>query len=116
MNLALVTGVSLGYLAWGRDVARLERELERAQWRAATIGVPRVLTAQGVVRAVLPDTNTIILTHGEIEGFMAPMTMMFRLSEPKLRDGLEVGDVVRFTLRGIPPDLEITEIVRLGKT
>lgn len=116
MNLALVIGVSLGYLAWGRDVGRLERELVRAQWRMPAPGIPRVFTAQGVVRALMPESDMILLTHGEIEGYMAPMTMAFRVSDPEIRQGLEVGDVVQFTLHGIPPDLQITEIVRLGKS
>jgi len=109
MNLALALGVMLGYLAWGRDVVRLEEDLAAARRQAA---VPGTWTVRGVVRAVLLPANVIILTHEDIPGFMASMTMGFPVKDPKLLEGLDIGVTVRFTLPGVPPDLTITTIAR----
>jgi Cu/Ag efflux protein CusF len=111
MNLALALGLMLGYLAWGRQLVRLEEELSAARRQAA---VPRTWTVRGIVRAVLPQANVVILTHEEIPGYMVPMTMGFPVKDPKLVQGLDIGETVRFTLRGVPPDLVITGIAREG--
>jgi len=112
MNLALAVGLMLGYLAWGRQLVRLEQELSAARRQAA---VPRTWTARGVVRAVLPQANVIIVTHEDIPGYMTSMTMGFPVKDPKLMEGLDIGETVRFTLNGVPPDLAITAIERGDK-
>ena len=112
MNLALAVGLMLGYLAWGRQLVRLQQELSAAQRQAA---VPGTWTARGVVRAVLPQANVIILTHEDIPGYMTSMTMGFPVKDPKLVEGLDIGETVRFTLNGVPPDLVITAIERGDK-
>ncbi len=112
MNLALGLGVLLGYLGWGRQLVPLEQELSAARQQAA---VPRTWTVRGVVRAVLPQANVVILTHEDIPGFMASMTMGFPVKDAKLVQGLDIGETVRFTLAGVPPDLVITAIDREGK-
>jgi Cu/Ag efflux protein CusF len=116
LNLALGIGLLLGYIVWGREAARLQRELVVSRSRGFLIGSEQNLAARGVVRAVLPEINVVVLTHEEIPGYMGTMTMGFRTRDAKLLDGLEVGDVIRFTLRGVPPNLEITEIIREGKS
>jgi Cu/Ag efflux protein CusF len=116
VNLALGVGLMLGYLAWGREALRLERELALSRQRGFTLGRDETLESQGVIRAVLPEISVIVVSHDEIPGYMTPMTMGFRVRDAKLLQGLEPGDVVRFTLRGIPPNLEVTEITRVGKT
>lgn len=111
INLALALGLMLGYLAWGREVSRLDRELDQAR-RQQAVGDGRSWQSRGVVRAVLPELNVVVLTHDELTGYMGSMTMGFRVHDPKLYDGLDIGDVVRFTLSGTPPDVEITSIVK----
>jgi Cu/Ag efflux protein CusF len=106
LNLALAIGLGWGYLWWGRDVARLTRELAEARAAAAA---PREYRAEGVVRAVLPDISVVVITHDEIPGYMPAMTMAFRASR-EVHDGVKVGDTVRFTLRGTPPDVSVTEM------
>ena len=110
MNLALALGVMLGYLAWGRQLVRLEQELSTARQQAAAM--PRTWTVRGIVRAVLPQANVVILTHEDIPGFMGSMTMGFPVQDPKLYQGLDIGATVRFTLTGVPPNLVITAITR----
>lgn len=109
MDLALLVGLGFGYVWWGRDAARLSAEL------AAEKGRPAVTEwkARGVVRAVLPEMNVLVVTHEDIAGFMAGMTMGFRAESPKVYQGIQVGDEVRFTLRGAAPNVAITAIERL---
>ena len=109
INLALVVGVGWGYAFWGLRAARLERELEEGR-TAATSGVERQWTVDGVVRAIFPELGVIVLTHGDIPGYMPAMTMGFRVASPKIQEAVAVGDAVRFTLRGILPNLAVTAI------
>ena len=108
--VALVVGIGWGYLWWGRHVTRLTGELAEA--RAAASG-PREYRAEGVVRAVLPDIDVIVITHEEIPGYMPSMTMGFRATSPKIYETVDVGDAVRFTLRGTPPNLAVVAVEKL---
>jgi Cu/Ag efflux protein CusF len=108
--LALAVGVGWGYLWWGRHVARLTREVAEAR---AAAGGPREYRAEGVVRAVLPDINVIVITHEEIPGYMPSMTMGFRATSAKIYETVDVGDAVRFTLRGTPPNLAVVALEKV---
>ncbi len=112
LDLALALGVGGGYLWWGRQADRLARELAEARTAAAG---PREFHAEGVIRAVLPEVGVVVITHGEIAGYMPAMTMGFRATSPKIYAAVEVGDAVRFTLDGVPPNLAITAIEKLGR-
>ncbi|HYS15299.1 MAG TPA: copper-binding protein [Candidatus Binatia bacterium] len=112
INLALVVGAGWGYAFWGLRAARLERELARARAEASS-GVEREWTVDGVVRAVFPELGVLVLTHGDIPGFMPAMTMGFRTASPKIQDAVSVGDAVRFTLRGVPPNVAVTTIEKI---
>jgi Cu/Ag efflux protein CusF len=114
INLALGVGLLMGYLAWGRPLTDLRRELAELRGQVAPAGVERVFRARGVVRALVPEINVIVLSHEDIPGFMPPMTMGFRAQDPKLYDGVAVGDVLAFTLRGVPPNMVITELRKEG--
>jgi Cu/Ag efflux protein CusF len=114
INLALGVGLLMGYLAWGRPLTGLRRELAELRGQVAPAGVERVFRARGVVRALVPEINVIVLSHEDIPGFMPPMTMGFRAQDPKLYDGVAVGDVLAFTLRGVPPNMVITELRKEG--
>jgi len=108
VNLALAIGLGWGYLWWGREVRRLGRELAEA--KIATESGEREYRGEGVVRAILSDLNVVVISHGEIPGYMPPMTMGFRMATPNLQDAVQMGDAVRFTLRGTPPNLIIVAI------
>ena len=116
MNLALGVGLLLGYLWWGREGARLSQETTVTIQAGAVPGEERQWTARGVVRSVIPEINVLVLTHEDIPGFMPSMTMGFRTANPQLYNGLQVGDVIRFTLRGVPPNVAITALTREGKS
>jgi Cu/Ag efflux protein CusF len=112
INLALLIGAGWGYAFWGLRVGRLERELAEAK-AAAESGIERQWEVEGIVRASLPEIGVLVLTHGEIQGFMPAMTMGFRVASPKIQDAVSVGDAVRFTLRGVPPNVVVTTIEKL---
>jgi Cu/Ag efflux protein CusF len=112
LNLALGVGLLFGYLAWGREVARLGQDLDLARRQQFAVGSPRSWQARGVVRAVLPELNVVVLTHEDLAGYMGSMTMGFRVHDPKLYEGLDIGDTVRFTLTGAPPNVEITALAK----
>jgi mono/diheme cytochrome c family protein len=74
---------------------------------------PKSVTGEGTVVALRPDKQQIVLEHGEIKGFMGPMTMGYKISPPSLLSRVGPGDQVRFTI-----DTEakaITGIERLEK-
>jgi len=109
VNLALAVGLGWGYLWWGRHTRTLQRDLAAARVAAATTG-EREYHGTGVVRAGLGDLGLLVVTHGEIPGYMPAMTMGFRTASPQIVESVKVGDAVRFTLRGTPPNLAITAI------
>lgn len=52
----------------------------------------------GEVRKVDRDSGKLTLKHGDIKSLdMPPMTMVFRVKDPKWLDGLAVGDKVKFS-------------------
>jgi Cu/Ag efflux protein CusF len=59
---------------------------------------------------VLPDLNVLVFTHDDIPGYMPSMTMGFRVASPQVSEGIRIGDAVRFTLKGVPPNLTVTAI------
>ena len=110
VDLALAIGVGAGYLWWGQQARRLARELDLARVAAASGGGEREFHGRGVVRAGLADLGILVITHGEIPGYMPPMTMGFRTSTPKILESVKPGDAVRFTLRGTLPNLAIVAV------
>lgn len=110
-NLALVLGVGGGYVWWGREAERWRREVAEA--RSASATVERQWQVRGVVRAVLPEPGILIITHEEIPGWMPPMAMGFRTASPRIREAVGVGDEVRFTLRGVVPNVLVTAIEKV---
>jgi len=117
LNLAVGVGVLVGWLAWGEQIPRLERRLLESQRRVLVVGGEQTWVGKGVVRAVIPEIQVVVLTHDEIPGFMpAAMTMGFKVQNPNVLERARVGDVVRFTLKGVPPDVQITALVKEGQS
>ena len=117
LNLAVGVGVLVGWLAWGQQIPRLERQLLESRQQVLVVGREQAWTVKGVVRAVIPEIQVVVLTHDEIPGFMpAGMTMGFKVQNPKTLERARPGDVVRFTLTGVPPDVQITALVKEGQS
>jgi len=108
MNLALLLGLGVGWVWWGRQARRLSEELQ-ARVAAVPAG-EREFKGTGIVRAGMADLGLMVITHGDIPGYMPPMTMGFRTASPAILESVKPGDAVRFTLRGTPPNLAITAI------
>jgi Cu/Ag efflux protein CusF len=117
LNLAVGVGVLVGWLAWGQQIPRLARQLLESQQRVLVVGGEQTWIVKGVVRAVIPEIQVVVLTHDEIPGFMpAGMTMGFKVQTQNVLERARVGDVVRFTLEGIPPNVQITALVKEGQS
>jgi Cu(I)/Ag(I) efflux system periplasmic protein CusF len=69
------------------------------------------LPVAGEVTKVDKETGRITLRHGEIKNLdMPPMTMVFRVREPKLLEGVAVGDRIRFAAERIDGAYTVTAI------
>jgi hypothetical protein len=54
------------------------------------------------VRAVYPQL--LVITHEEIRGLLPARTTSFRAASATFRDSVQVGDPIRFSLRGTVVD------------
>ena len=77
---------------------------------AAPGPTPRIVVGEGEVVSKAPRSGQIVVDHEEIKGFMAPMTMGYRVDPPSLLDAVREGDRVRFTI-----DVQRRAIVKLEK-
>ena len=67
--------------------------------------------AEGEVRKVDKDNKKITLKHGEIKSIdMPPMTMVFKVADPGMLDGLQAGDRVKFKAVISAGAIVVTEI------
>ncbi len=68
-------------------------------------------SAEGEVRKIDRAQSKITLKHGEIKSVdMPPMTMVFRVKDPKELDALAVGDKVKFDAAKIDGQYVVTVI------
>ena len=68
------------------------------------------VTGEGHIIAVVPASEELVVKHGEIKGFMEPMTMGYKVSPPSLLKPLKAGDPVRFTI-----DTQQKAIIKIEK-
>ncbi len=70
-------------------------------------------TAGGEVTKLDKAGNRITIKHGGIKNLdMPPMTMSFRVRDPKLLDGVAVGDRVRFAAERIDGQYTVTALTK----
>ncbi len=73
----------------------------------------KVELADGEVRRVDKANGMVLLKHGELKAVgMGPMTMSFKLKDPKWADGLKEGDKIKFVVEQKGNDLVVTQIVK----
>src|SRR4029450_11860340 len=87
LNLALLVGAGWGYAFGGGRAAR--------------------------VRGGSPDVGWRATPPGEMKECMPAMTMGFRVASPKIQEAVSVGDAVRFTVRGVPPNVAVIAIQKI---
>jgi Cu/Ag efflux protein CusF len=61
-------------------------------------GVPRFVTGEGKVIALVSGSHQLVVDHEEINGFMDAMTMGYNVDSPSLFRGLKPGDKIRFII------------------
>lgn len=67
--------------------------------------------SQGEVRKIDPAAQKITLRHGPIQSVgMPPMTMVFKVQEAALLEGVKVGDKVRFQVEKQGTQYVVTEL------
>ena len=71
---------------------------------------PKFVTGEGVVIALRPEKQQIVLEHGEIKGFMEAMTMGYKATPISLLTSVKPGDKVRFTI-----DTDARAITKIDK-
>jgi Cu/Ag efflux protein CusF len=72
---------------------------------------------KGVVRAVIPEIQVLGADpRRDSRLHVAGMTMGFKVKDAKLLERAHVGDVVRFTLTGVPPDLRSPALATEGQS
>ena len=68
-------------------------------------------TTTGEVTKLDKSAGKVTLKHGEIKNLdMPPMTMVFRVSNPRWLDDLAVGNRVRFTAEKVDGQYTVTSV------
>jgi Cu/Ag efflux protein CusF len=68
---------------------------------------------QGEVLKIDKAQGRITLKHGELKALdMPPMTMIFRVGNPALLDGVAVGDRVRFDAAKVGGNYTVTALTK----
>jgi len=61
-------------------------------------GVAKLVTGQGTVIALVPQSQEIVVDHDEIKDFMDAMTMGYKVSPTSVLKTVKAGDKIRFTI------------------
>jgi protein SCO1/2 len=59
---------------------------------------PRQYEVKGQILSVNPERQEVLVNHEDIPGFMAAMTMPYKVNDPKLLEGKAPGDLFTATL------------------
>ncbi len=92
--------------------------MKRLSTLLATLAISAPLLAQtpsidGEVTKIDLAQARVTLKHGEIKNLdMPPMTMVFRVSNPKLLERVAVGDKVRFAAEKVNGSYTVTALVK----
>ena len=69
---------------------------------------------QGQILDVKPDTNEVLVKHGDIPGFMPAMTMPYKVQDSKVLAGKEPGDLITATLVVGETEAHLSKIDKTG--
>jgi Cu(I)/Ag(I) efflux system periplasmic protein CusF len=94
---------------------RLHHLLAGAWLAAASLALAQAPTptAAGEVIKVDKPAGKVTLKHGEIKNLDMPaMSMVFRAKDPKVIEGLVVGDKIQFTAEKINGQYTLTSVTK----
>ena len=94
-----------------RPVTAKAAQQERQGEAPAAAAAQRTVEGEGKVITTVPNAGQLVVEHGEIKGFMAAMTMGYRVEPPSLLEGLKAGDKIRFTI-----DVTSNAIIKIERT
>jgi Cu/Ag efflux protein CusF len=99
-------------VAWAFSaVAHAQSTADHAAHHAPAASAARGPATDGEVRKVDKAQGKLTLKHGPISNLDMPgMTMVFKASDPKLLEGLNPGDKVKFTADNVNGALTVTAI------
>lgn len=81
---------------------------DAASHQAAVAAAPQ---SDGEVRKIDREQGKLTLRHGPLENLaMPPMTMVFKVAEPKMLEGLKEGDKVKFTAERVNAAFTVTAL------
>lgn len=104
--MALITTAAL--LASG---AAWAQSTDHAAHRAPTASTAAASRTDGEVRKVDKEQGKVTLKHGPIKNLDMPgMTMVFKVSDPKMLDAIKPGDKVTFAAENVHGALTVTAI------
>jgi Cu/Ag efflux protein CusF len=64
----------------------------------------------GVVKSLNPKGPAIEIDHGEIEGLLPALQMVFPVTDANLLTGIAVNDRIDFTIENGPSEMKVTAI------
>jgi protein SCO1/2 len=76
---------------------------------------PHTYPMQGQVLAVAPDRQQATIKHEEIRGFMAAMTMPYKVQDPQQLNGIAPGDLINATLVVETNNAFVTGVKKVGE-
>lgn len=68
---------------------------------------------RGVLISIDEDKSGVTIKHQEIEGYMAAMTMHFKIEGDNVLEGVKPGDQVRFVLKDTPARTRLVSIDKI---
>jgi len=113
MKLVQLMAASALALAFGAQAQGASSPVNHAAHHApASASAPaQTPWADGEVRKIDSGAGKLTLRHGQIQNLdMPPMTMVFKVADAKLLQGLKEGDKVRFTADKLNGAFTVTAI------
>lgn len=107
MQLAAACGLAIGFGAQA-GTASTDGALQVAQASSTSTA-----TTEGEVRKIDKEQGKVTLKHGPIANLEMPgMTMVFKVSDPKMLDSIKEGDKVKFAADKVNGAITVTAIER----
>ena len=86
-----------------------ERSTRSAPADTSAVAV-KTFEGRGLVTAVMPNREHIVVDHEDMPGFMSAMKMPFALKDTSIASGVTEGDSIRFTVEVDGPYIHIVRL------